>query len=595
MTAGSMNSKQRNSFVINHALRTFFIASVLSSIVTQMNTLVDGIIVSHNVAADAISAVGLATPVFSLVMLLGSMIYSGTALVMAEAFGNQQYNKVHQLFTVSLTSIFVINLALAVLLWLWTEPIARLLTSEERLLPLLNAYLPISFVGNLFFLMQMALAQYVKISGRPGLVTQCVMAESVGNVALDLLLVVGFDMGMTGAALASALATLLSMLIFLPYLLHSPRPFCLVRVDAGSWLRLLGRGMLRGLPAAVGTVVMAALFMGLNALFQKTHGANGLFVLSACVQTLMLSMLVLGGAGSAITGLGGVLMGENDEDGVYRLLKSVFRVIFTGMIVVSLVVFIFPQAIAELFGAKGDLLDFSVTPLRIFSLIFIPIGFVIPLSNLYILINRNVLASAVNVGMLVCLLPLVWLMALVDPEHIWYAMPIGMWILLVLTACATVIISHKRKGLHWLYLISTGGNDDSYHVSMDFNAKDIETKLTDAQEFVRGLGLDETLAGNVNLCLEEVVYNELEMRKTVKKKTSFDVNISNQEERLTVIVKDVGQAYNPSVEYQMPETADDLDERQLNMMIVRGICHEINYQYMNGLNCLYLNFNKKTT
>ena len=69
--------RERNSFVINHALRVFFIASVLSSVVTQLNTLVDGIIVSHVVTADAISAVSLATPVFLLVMLLGSVIYTG--------------------------------------------------------------------------------------------------------------------------------------------------------------------------------------------------------------------------------------------------------------------------------------------------------------------------------------------------------------------------------------------------------------------------------------------------------------------------------------------------------------------------------------
>lgn len=93
-----MNNLQRNSFVINHALRTFFVASVLTSIVTQLNTLVDGIIVSHVVTADAISAVSLATPVFSLVMLVGSMVYSGTALIMAEAFGNQQYKQVNRLF-----------------------------------------------------------------------------------------------------------------------------------------------------------------------------------------------------------------------------------------------------------------------------------------------------------------------------------------------------------------------------------------------------------------------------------------------------------------------------------------------------------------
>lgn len=478
---------------------------------------------------------------------------------------------------------------LGVLLSIWTEPIARLLTDEERLLPLLKAYLPISFVGNLFFLLQMALAQYVKISGQPGLVTKCVTVESLGNIVLDLLFVVVLDMGMMGAALASAVATCLSLLVFLPYLRKEPRPFRWVKVEARSWCSLIGKGILRGLPVSIGTVMMAALFIGLNTLFQKTHGANGLFVLSVCVQTLMLSMLVLGGAGSAITGLGGVLVGEDDIDGLLRLLKSVFRVICVGMVAVTLTVFFFPQLIAELFGAEGELLVFSLTPLRVFSLIFLPIGLVIPLSNLYMLINRNMLASAINMGLLVCLLPLVWLMAEINADYIWYAMPMGMWLLLLLTVGATLFISRREKGLHWLYLVHTSSANYNVSVKCDFN--DVQLRLTDVQQYVQRLLPDGPMVRKVSQCLEEVMVNELNMAEASGKRGTFDVMVVNQKERLTVIVKDVGKAYNPVVEYR-PTDGSDIDESKLNMMIVTGLCQDINYKFMSGLNCLYLNFNK---
>lgn len=582
---------ERNSFVINHALRVFFIASVLSSVVTQLNTLVDGIIVSHVVTADAISAVSLATPVFSLVMLLGSVIYTGAGLLIAEALGNQKYKQVNRLFTISVTSIVIINVLLAIVLIACNDAICRLLTDEERLLPLLKSYMPISFVGNLFFLLQMTLAQYVKISGRPALATKCVMVESVGNIVLDLLFVMLFGWGMQGAALASATATVLSMLVFMPYLRREPRPFRFIRVKSRCCADLLGKSMLRGLPTAIGSVMIAALFIGLNELFLKTHGADGMFVLSVCVQTLMLSMLVLSGAGSAITGIGGVLSGEQDMDGINRLLNSIFKVIMVGMAVVSVVVFLFPGMIANLFGATGHLLEFSEKPLRIFSLIFIPIGLVIPLSNLFVLLERNMLASLVNVGLLVCLLPAVWLMATVDPDDIWYAMPCGMWILMGLCIAATFVISSRHKGLHWLFLTNTIPGDSNRAYSVEYNTDSISRCIDGMKDVVSRLEVDEETKRNIGQCLEEVMLNEKEMAAKCEKQGTFDISLADFADRVTITVKDVGKAYNPIMKYSIGGE-EDFDETKLSIIIATGLCEDINYQYMNGLNCLYLNFKK---
>ena len=46
---------KRNMFGIHHSLRTFLVASALSSVVDLLNTTLDGIVVSQSVSADAIS------------------------------------------------------------------------------------------------------------------------------------------------------------------------------------------------------------------------------------------------------------------------------------------------------------------------------------------------------------------------------------------------------------------------------------------------------------------------------------------------------------------------------------------------------------
>jgi len=61
---------KRNMFVIHPSLRTFLVASVLSSVVDLLNTTLDGIVVSQSVSADAISVVVLVEPLVTVVLSL---------------------------------------------------------------------------------------------------------------------------------------------------------------------------------------------------------------------------------------------------------------------------------------------------------------------------------------------------------------------------------------------------------------------------------------------------------------------------------------------------------------------------------------------
>jgi len=72
------------------------------------------------------------------------------------------------------------------------------------------------------------------------------------------------------------------------------------------------------------------------------------------------------------------------------------------------------------------------------------------------------------------------------------------------------------------------------------------------------------------------------------------VNVVDSPERFTIIVKDVGKAYNPLVSFK-PDNLEDIDEDRLSIMMIQGICDEVNYKYLNGINCLYLNIKKTTS
>ena len=560
----------RNLFVIHHSLRNFIVAAVLSKIVNIINTTTDGIVVSQAVSADAISVVSLVEPVLILVQIFGYMLFKGAALIVATAYGNQQYVQVNRLVSMSMSAVLVLNGLLVLMLSLFSGQIAHLLTDEARLLPMVEEYLPFSLAACIVWLLCDAAGSYVEISGRPRLVTNYVVLNAVSNLLLDILLVK--DMGMRGAALASLIAPVAAMVVYVPYLSKSPRPFAFDIPNRHDYISMLFKSMRRGTPAAIGALIMAILYMALNYITLQTQGADGLYILSICLQTVTLGLTLAFAANSAVMCVGGVMYGERDWAGLNRMLTSILKIVLVACVAVTIVVFIHPTVVADIYGADDRLRQLSVQPVRLFVQSLVPLTILMLVSKIYMMSERSKLASIIQFGPLIIMLPVVWFIATARPDYFWYSIPLGLWGLLLMTDGCIYVLLHRGEKLHWLFLTPTETPDGTYTVSIRFDEEDAKRKLRLLQDHITGLNLDETTLIQVRRCLEVVTRHEVDMGKKSGRSGAFDVSAQNLQERFTIIFKDVGKAYNP--------------------LIGQQYCKDSNYQYQNGLNCLYLNFPK---
>ena len=567
-----MKKRTRDLFVIHHSLRNFIVAAVLSSIMEIINTTIDGIVVSQAVSADAISVVTLVDPVLTIVQLFGAMLFSGAALMVASAYGNQQYKKVNRLITMSMTAVLVLNGLLAVGCCLWSEQIAQLLTDEERLLPMVADYMPFSLGACVAWLVCDAIGRYVEISGRPKLVTNYVVLNTALNAALDVVMVVWWDMGMRGAAIASLIAPIVATVVFIPYLTRRPRPFAIDTGNRKEYMGLLWQSTKRGVPTGVYALIMAVLYMALNYIVLETKGADGMYILSVCLQTVTFGLILAYAADSAVKYIGGVMYGERDWDGLNRLQMSALQIVVSASVVVTVLVYLHPAVMAEIYGADERLCLLSEKPIRLFVQSLIPLSVLMLVSNAYMMSDRSRMASIIEFGPLVIMLPIVWIIARVMPDYFWYSIPLGLWVLLLITIGTIFVMSRRGEHLHWLFLTPTNHQQGTFAVSVWFNnEEDTQRKLLMIQDYISGLNLGAMTLASVQECLEELIMQELEMGKASGRKGAFDVSVLDTEQRLTVIIKDVGKAYHPRL------THHDAD---------------INYQYQNGLNCLYINFEK---
>ena len=75
----------------------------------------------------------------------------------------------------------------------------------------------------------------------------------------------------------------------------------------------------------------------------------------------------------------------------------------------------------------------------------------------------------------------------------------------------------------------------------------------------------------------------------MKKDETFDVRIIDKENVFTVVLKSKGPLFNPIYKYTDSEIRS-IDGNNMRRAILSRACKNINYKYMNGINCIYLNY-----
>ena len=89
--------------------------------------------------------------------------------------------------------------------------------------------------------------------------------------------------------------------------------------------------------------------------------------------------------------------------------------------------------------------------------------------------------------------------------------------------------------------------------------------------------------------MKELLYEIVESNTGRNVNQTFDVHIIDKDPVSTVVVKSKGPLRNPIYKYS-DDKLMNIDENNLRRAILSRLCKNINHKYMNGINCIYMNF-----
>ena len=580
---------QQNEYVLKNMFGSFFLATVMSALMTQLGGFTDSIVVSHLVSPDALSVVRIWQPFATCMFIIIGIMSAGASFLSARGIGAQNYDKVNRVFNNHLYYVIFSTLLVIGLVLPFLDVVTGLITTDERLLPMLKPYVHADMFAIFIAAVCGVPVSYIITNGSPRLITRRIIISQILNVIFDLLLCGMLDMGLAGASYASGLSNLLAFTSLTGYLRKNSKIFRLRRPEKICSIKQYRECFSIGLPMLISALLAPALVFTMNSLVVDKLGADGMYLFTVYFQVNGICMLALSGSNTAISNIGGILLGEEDYDSFRMLTKRIFRLLILVMVAVSLLIFLFPDMLARVFGADDHLIEQCYIPFRLMSLAFLPNAISETLSVLYFVQGHQKLCRWIEIVTNVGTIGIIVVMALYTPELIWYILPFTAWLLLLVMVAMAYVVHRKNQLYAWPTLENTVPSNPAVTFSVPYTSEGIEEFLVQVHPFIEACELPDGFA--VDVALEELLYEIMETHETSNEDETFDVRIIDKEKELTVVVKSKGPLRNPLYKYSDEEIMD-MDENNLRRAILSRLCKNINHKYMNGINCIYMNFSR---
>lgn len=343
MTSGS---------IPRHLLR-YSIPVILGNLFQVTYNTVDSIIVGRFAGADALAAVGVASPLMSIALFFIVGIGIGSSVLMSEFYGAGKVDRLRRELSTAMIAGAVLSLCLSAIFLLLLNPLLRLCNTPAEIFPDVAGYLQIVASGLIFTLFYNILAYALRSIGDTRTPLACMMIASLANVVLDLLFVGPLGMGVRGAALATVISQALSAALCAVLLWRNAEPLRLTRADLCVEKALLKKTVHYSYASAL---QQAGVYVGRVLVQSMVNplGVSAIAAFSAVNRIDDYSMIPQRDISSGIMVMTAQNRGAKQPDRMVKGLKIGLVIEIIYGLIISAAVFIFAEPLMRLFVSAEE-------------------------------------------------------------------------------------------------------------------------------------------------------------------------------------------------------------------------------------------------
>lgn len=390
--------------------------------------LADTLFIARGVGANGLAALNLVLPIYSLIHGLGLMLGLGGATRFAISKTKESY---------SLAIIFtLIASALFMLLGLFfSHPLAFIFGANTETINNASTYLKIILLFAPMFLLNNVVICFVRNDRNPQLAMNAMLFGSLANIVLDYIFIFPLEMGMFGAALATGIAPIISLIILSTHFKKLTNTLELTKVnlniDAFFDMSRLG------LSALIMELSSGIVMITFNMIILRLAGNQGVAAYGIIANIALVVISIFSGISQGIQPLLSMSHRENNTTNTTLILKYSFITALSIAIITYISFYIYARDIVSLFNKDKDiaLSLIAMDGLRLYFTSFMFVGINILCATYFSATDqpKNAFIISITRGFII-IIPLAFVLSsLYGINGTWLAVPLSELIVLFIS------------------------------------------------------------------------------------------------------------------------------------------------------------------
>lgn len=408
------------------ALMALGIPITIGMLINALYNLVDAYFVS-GLGERQMGAISIVFPLGQVVVGLGLMFGNGAASYLSRLLGRGDNNTANSVASTALYSSLLVGTVIILLSTIFLKPVLAMLGATETIMPYALTYAKIYVLSCIFNVFNVTMNNIVSSEGAAKTTMCALLLGAVLNIGLDPLFIYVLNMGVAGAAIATAISQMVSTLVYLIYILQKRSAFSFNVKEFSPTRQIMVEILKIGVPTLV-FQLLTSLSIALVNRAAGEYGDSVIAAMGAVTRITSMGTLVVFGFLKGFQAIAGYSYGANKFDRLREAIKTSIILSTSFCLVVGLALTIFStEIISQFSGGDFQMVLAGQKSLLANGVTFILFGFYTVYSSLFLALGKGTAGfflGACRQG--ICFVPVILLLPMVwNVNGILYAQPIA--------------------------------------------------------------------------------------------------------------------------------------------------------------------------
>lgn len=383
-------SKQMATAPVWSLIIKLSIPAILAQIVNLLYNVVDRIYIGHmeDVGTVALTGVGLCVPVITLISAFTMLVAQGGAPRAAIEMGKGDIKKAEKILGNCFVLLILFAIVLTILFMMFGERLLMAFGASEETIIYALPYMQIYSAGSIFVMISLGLNMFITTQGFTKISMATVLIGAICNIILDPIFIFAFDMGVSGAAVATIVSQAVSAVWVFCFLLGKRTKLRIRKENLLPSGKILAPVLALGISPFIMNATEAVINIAFNSSLQKYGGDIAVGAMTICTTVFQMAWVPAQGIGQGAQPIISFNYGAKNADRVKQAFKAFLIICFSYVFIFGMAIELFPQFFIGIFNDNPELVETATWTIRLYGCAMVFFGIQMAVQQTFIALGK---------------------------------------------------------------------------------------------------------------------------------------------------------------------------------------------------------------